>query len=92
LLLQDPNTNVGESLSWRWRKKPIQHLVAAMADLSSLKKMDKALAHLDSKVQPLVQHSRPEVLKRLAKPEAAKLNVALAYGISSLYYMLMKTT
>jgi hypothetical protein len=66
--------------------------LAAMADLSSLKKMNKALTHLDSKVQPLAQHSRQEVLKRLAQPEAAKLNVALAYGISSLYYMLMKTT
>lgn len=62
-----------------------------MADLQSLDTFERALAHIRGKLRPLSQIGREETVGALAEGESAKLNAALAYGVVSLYYMLLKT-
>ncbi|KAG5192052.1 hypothetical protein JKP88DRAFT_266346, partial [Tribonema minus] len=59
--------------------------------VAPLTNLHKALHNLKSKLRPLTETTREELASQVTKQEMAKLNAAMAYGISSLYYMLLRT-
>ena len=68
--------------------KPLDADREAMAPVLNLQ---KSLQHLESKVMPFADLSKAEVESQLLKSEAANLNIAMAYGITSLYYVFLKS-
>ncbi|CAM9740629.1 unnamed protein product, partial [Phaeothamnion confervicola] len=62
-----------------------------MANQASLENFDRALTHIRAKLRPMARLSREEVIACVSPHESAKLNVAVAYGLSSLFYMYLKT-
>ena len=50
-----------------------------------------ALGHVDARLEPFLERPKEEVMRGLPGVDKAKLNVAMAYTMSSLFYVLLKT-
>ncbi|CAM9094994.1 unnamed protein product [Pylaiella littoralis] len=59
--------------------------------VESLKNFERALGHVRNSVRPLTLMSREEVGTCVSAADRAKLNLQVAYGVSSLFYMFLKT-
>ncbi|CAM9781828.1 unnamed protein product, partial [Discosporangium mesarthrocarpum] len=62
-----------------------------MGDTNSLENFERALGHIRKSVQPLTHMSRDETRSLMGRKDSAKLSLVLAYGVSSLFYMFLKT-
>ncbi|CAM9222630.1 unnamed protein product [Chrysoparadoxa australica] len=61
------------------------------AGMEELLSFENALEHIEESLMPLTRVSHSEIVTLLAKDEAAKLNVALAYAAASLFYMHLRS-
>ncbi|CAM9928826.1 unnamed protein product [Ectocarpus sp. 13 AM-2016] len=59
--------------------------------VESLKNFERALGHVRNSVRPLTLMSREEVGGCVSAKDRATLNLQVAYGVSSLFYMFLKT-
>ncbi|CAM9157829.1 unnamed protein product [Laminaria digitata] len=59
--------------------------------VESLKNFERALGHVRNSVRPLALMSREEVGSCVSAADRAKLNLQVAYGVSSLFYMFLRT-
>lgn len=59
--------------------------------VESLKNFERALGHVRNSVRPLTLMSREEVGSCVSAADRAKLNLQIAYGVSSLFYMFLRT-
>jgi len=64
---------------------------AAIAEpLARLRTLDNAIGHIEAKLAPILAMSRDEFVAGLTPLEKAKVDVALAYALSSLFFVLLK--
>lgn len=64
---------------------------AAIAEpLARLRNLDNAIGHIEAKLAPILAMSRDEFVAGLTPLEKAKVDVALAYALSSLFFVLLK--
>ena len=61
------------------------------AHLGRMQTLQNALGHVEARLDPFLSRPRGEVMGELTGVEKANLNVALAYTMSSLFYVLLKT-
>ena len=63
----------------------------AEADFKSLENAGRALEHIEHTMSPLLSLERKQVTASLTPLENAQLNVALAYAVDSLFYILLRS-
>lgn len=59
-------------------------------DIERVVNLQNALSHVEDQLAPILSVPRDDLLQGLDKFEKAKLNVALAYTMGSLFFVLMK--
>lgn len=61
------------------------------SELKKLQTLENAIGHVKAELEPLLARPRDEVMAQMTSPtQKAKLSVATAYTISSLFYILLK--
>ena len=58
---------------------------------ASIDTLDAALTKIEDSVDPLLNMDARELAAQVSPIEGAKLNIALSYGLSALYYAFLKT-